>query len=48
MPVNILLTFVIGSVLGLLVVKLTRVPHHLQGLVLGCCAAGKLSPLVYF
>ncbi|XP_047158499.1 protein PIN-LIKES 1-like [Vigna umbellata] len=40
MPVNILLTFVIGTVLGLLVVKLTRVPNHLQGLVLGCCAAG--------
>ncbi|KHN44555.1 protein PIN-LIKES 3-like [Glycine soja] len=45
MPVNILLTFVIGSVLGLLVVKLTRVPHHLQGLVLGCCAAGNLGNL---
>ncbi|XP_027906866.1 protein PIN-LIKES 3-like isoform X2 [Vigna unguiculata] len=45
MPINILLTFVIGSVLGLLVVKLTRVPHHLQGLVLGCCAAGNLGNL---
>ncbi|XP_052723935.1 protein PIN-LIKES 3-like isoform X2 [Vigna angularis] len=45
MPVNILLTFVIGTVLGLLVVKLTRVPNHLQGLVLGCCAAGNLGNL---
>lgn len=45
MPVNILLTFIFGSVLGLLVVKLTRVPHHLQGLVLGCCAAGNLGNL---
>ncbi|KAK7386133.1 hypothetical protein VNO78_26123 [Psophocarpus tetragonolobus] len=45
MPLNILLTFVIGSVLGLLVIKLTRVRHHLQGLVLGCCAAGNLGNL---
>ncbi|RHN38644.1 hypothetical protein MtrunA17_Chr8g0335431 [Medicago truncatula] len=40
MPLNVLLTFIIGAALGWLVVKLMRVPHHLQGLVLGCCAAG--------
>ncbi|XP_022641611.1 protein PIN-LIKES 3-like [Vigna radiata var. radiata] len=45
MPLNILLTYVIGTVLGLLLVKLTRVPNHLQGLVLGCCAAGNLGNL---
>ncbi|XP_020235383.1 protein PIN-LIKES 3 isoform X1 [Cajanus cajan] len=45
MPVNILITFLIGTVLGLLVVKLTRVPPNLQGLVLGCCAAGNLGNL---
>ncbi|WVZ17469.1 hypothetical protein V8G54_010451 [Vigna mungo] len=45
MPVNILLTFVIGTVIGLLLVKLTRVPNHLHGLVLGCCAAGNLGNL---
>ncbi|XP_027336088.1 protein PIN-LIKES 1-like isoform X1 [Abrus precatorius] len=45
MPVNILLTFVVGTVLGLLLVKVTRVPHHLHGLVLGCCAAGNLGNL---
>lgn len=45
MPVNILLTFVIGSLLGFLLVKLTKVPHHLQGLVLGCCASGNLGNL---
>ncbi|KAL2319910.1 hypothetical protein Fmac_028879 [Flemingia macrophylla] len=45
MPVNILLTFVIGTILGLLVVKLTRVPRNLQGLVLGCCASGNLGNL---
>ena len=41
MPVNILLTFIIGSVLGWLLIKITRAPTHLHGLVLGCCAAGK-------
>ncbi|TKY68934.1 transporter YBR287W [Spatholobus suberectus] len=45
MPVNILLTFIIGTVLGLLIVKISRVPHHLQGLVLGSCAAGNLGNL---
>jgi len=41
MPLNVLLTFIIGAALGWLLVKLMRVPHHLQGLVLGCCAAGR-------
>ncbi|XP_014491801.2 protein PIN-LIKES 1, partial [Vigna radiata var. radiata] len=45
MPLNILLTFIIGTVLGLLLVKLTRVPNHLHGLVLGCCSAGNLGNL---
>ncbi|KEH17833.1 protein PIN-LIKES 4 isoform X2 [Medicago truncatula] len=45
MPLNVLLTFIIGAALGWLVVKLMRVPHHLQGLVLGCCAAGNLGNL---
>ncbi|KAK7277136.1 hypothetical protein RIF29_18286 [Crotalaria pallida] len=45
MPLNILLTFVIGTALGWLLIKITRVPHHLQGLVLGCCSAGNLGNL---
>ncbi|RVW78852.1 Protein PIN-likeS 3 [Vitis vinifera] len=45
MPFNILITFVIGSALGWLLVKLTRAPQHLRGLVLGCCAAGNLGNL---
>lgn len=45
MPLNVLITFIIGAALGWLVVKLMRVPHHLQGLVLGCCAAGNLGNL---
>ncbi|KAH1224169.1 Protein PIN-LIKES 3 [Glycine max] len=35
MPVNILLTFIIGSALGWILIKLTRAPKHLEGLILG-------------
>ncbi|RDX79175.1 Protein PIN-LIKES 3 [Mucuna pruriens] len=45
MPVNILLTFIIGSALGWIVVKLTKAPKHLEGLILGVCAAGNLGNL---
>ncbi|OIW01906.1 hypothetical protein TanjilG_15231 [Lupinus angustifolius] len=31
--------------LGWLLIKIAKVPHHLQGLVLGCCAAGNLGSL---
>ncbi|KAM7517397.1 hypothetical protein LguiA_006980 [Lonicera macranthoides] len=33
MPLNILITFIIGSALGWVVVQLTRAPPHLRGLV---------------
>lgn len=46
MPVNILLTFIIGSALGWILVKVTRTPQHLHGLVIGCCAAGNLGNLL--
>ncbi|OIW17612.1 hypothetical protein TanjilG_28962 [Lupinus angustifolius] len=45
MPLNVLLTFMIGTFLGWLLIKVTRVPHHLQGLVLGCCSSGNLGNL---
>lgn len=48
MPFNILITFVIGSALGWLLVKLTRAPQHLRGLVLGCCAAGTCLCVISF
>lgn len=41
MPVNVLLTFIIGSLLGWIVIVITKPPSHLRGLILGCCAAGK-------
>ncbi|WVZ12302.1 hypothetical protein V8G54_016832 [Vigna mungo] len=45
MPVNILITFIIGSALGWILVKLTRPPKHLEGLVIGVCSAGNLGNL---
>ncbi|PSR99475.1 Protein PIN-LIKES like [Actinidia chinensis var. chinensis] len=46
MPINILITFIIGSALGWVVIKVTRAPPHLRGLVLGCCAAGNLGNML--
>ncbi|KAL9995659.1 putative membrane transport protein [Helianthus debilis subsp. tardiflorus] len=42
MPVNILLTYIVGSALGWLLLIITKPPQHLKGLILGTCAAGKL------
>lgn len=40
MPVNILLAFTFGLLFGWIVVKVTRAPAKLRGLILGCCSAG--------
>ncbi|TVU10043.1 hypothetical protein EJB05_43548 [Eragrostis curvula] len=40
MPVNILLVFVSGLILGWIVIQVTRAPAKLRGLILGCCSAG--------
>ncbi|MFS8009904.1 putative membrane transport protein [Helianthus anomalus] len=45
MPVNILLTYIIGSALGWMLLIITRPPQHLKGLILGTCAAGNLGSL---
>ncbi|XP_047325462.1 protein PIN-LIKES 3-like [Impatiens glandulifera] len=45
MPFNILLTFIVGSALGWLVIHITRAPSHLQGLIIGCCSAGNMGTL---
>ncbi|XP_020222873.1 protein PIN-LIKES 3 [Cajanus cajan] len=45
MPLNILLTFIIGTALGWLFLKIAKSPPEMQGLVLGCCAAGNLGNL---
>ncbi|CAN7129115.1 unnamed protein product [Brassica rapa subsp. narinosa] len=48
MPINLLLTFIIGSLLGWIVILITKPPSHLRGLIVGCCAAGNLGnmPLI--
>ncbi|XP_077215865.1 protein PIN-LIKES 1-like isoform X1 [Tasmannia lanceolata] len=46
MPLNILLTFIIGSALGWVVIQITNAPSHLRGLILGCCAAGNLGNML--
>ncbi|KAL2999782.1 hypothetical protein AAZX31_09G178300 [Glycine max] len=45
MPVNILGTFILGSALGWILIKMTRPPKRMEGLILGCCSAGNLGNL---
>nr|TKR75574.1 hypothetical protein D5086_0000283280 [Populus alba] len=45
MPLNILITFIAGSALGWLLIKITKAPNHLRGLILACCAAGNLGSM---
>ncbi|KAL9225694.1 hypothetical protein vseg_001588 [Gypsophila vaccaria] len=47
MALNILITFVIGSGLGFIIVHITRAPRHLRGLILGCCAAGNMGNMLF-
>ncbi|KAK6271108.1 hypothetical protein POUND7_008206 [Theobroma cacao] len=47
MPVNIFITFIFGSALAWLLIKITRTPRHLQGVVIGCCSAGNRGNLLH-
>ncbi|KAJ4714002.1 putative Auxin efflux carrier family protein [Melia azedarach] len=47
MPFNVLITFIIGSALGWIVLKITKAPRDLWGLVLGCCSAGNLGNMLF-
>ncbi|KAK3195283.1 hypothetical protein Dsin_026593 [Dipteronia sinensis] len=46
MLLNILLTFVIGSALAWILVKVTGTPQHLQGLLISCSSAGNLGNML--
>ncbi|CAL9058015.1 protein PIN-LIKES 7-like [Musa acuminata AAA Group] len=46
MPVNIGITFLIGGILGWIVVKILRPPNHIEGLVIAACSAGNLGNLL--
>ncbi|PNY02181.1 auxin efflux carrier protein, partial [Trifolium pratense] len=45
MPVNILITFLLGSALGWILIILTRPPKNIEGLIVGVCSAGNLGNL---
>ncbi|PIA26258.1 hypothetical protein AQUCO_09500018v1 [Aquilegia coerulea] len=46
MPINILITFLLGSTIGWILIKLTGAPPHLRALILGVCSAGNLGNLL--
>lgn len=46
MPINIFLTFLLGSLLGWVVIHLTKAPPPSRGLIIGCCAAGNLGNML--
>ncbi|EXB56257.1 Uncharacterized transporter [Morus notabilis] len=46
MPVNILIAYIVGSILGWIVIQITRPSQHLRGLILGCSAAGNFGTIL--
>ncbi|XP_058009051.1 protein PIN-LIKES 5 isoform X2 [Hevea brasiliensis] len=46
MPVNIGITFLIGGILGWIVVKILKPQPHLEGLVIATCSTGNLGNLL--
>lgn len=46
MPFNIFLTFFFGATLGWIIVKLTKPPEHLKGIIIANCCAGNLGNLL--
>ncbi|KAJ4714030.1 Auxin efflux carrier family protein [Melia azedarach] len=46
MPVNIAFTFLIGGILGWIVVKILRPKPYLEGLIIATCSSGNLGNLV--
>ncbi|XP_022744893.1 protein PIN-LIKES 3-like [Durio zibethinus] len=46
MPVNIFISCIIGSALGWILVKITRTPRHLKGLVIACSSAANLGNML--
>ncbi|GMI80581.1 PIN-LIKES 1 [Hibiscus trionum] len=47
LPVNVLISCIIGSVLGWILVKITNPPRHLWGLVISCCSAANLGNMLF-
>lgn len=45
MPVSIAITFLVGGILGWIVVKILKPERHLEGLIMATCSAGNLGNL---
>ena len=43
MPVNIGITFLVGGIVGWIVVKILRPKPHLEGLIIATCSSGKVG-----
>jgi predicted permease len=46
MPVNIAITFLLGSALGWIACKILKPPPHLRGLIIAFCSSGNLGNLL--
>ncbi|GMJ11858.1 PIN-LIKES 3 [Hibiscus trionum] len=46
MPLNIFISCITGSTLGWILVKITRTPRHLHGLVIACSSAANLGNML--
>ncbi|KAI4372657.1 hypothetical protein MLD38_010860 [Melastoma candidum] len=46
MPLNILITFILGSILAWVLIQLTRAPQNIRSLIIGTCSAGNLGNLL--
>jgi len=46
MPFNVFLTYLFGAILGWMVVKLTKPPEYLKGIVVANCCAGNMGNLL--
>lgn len=47
MPINIGITFLIGGILGWLVVKILKPELHLEGLIIATCSTGIHLPIIF-
>ncbi|KAK8671566.1 hypothetical protein V6N13_038159 [Hibiscus sabdariffa] len=46
MPVNIFITYISGSALAWILIRITKTPKHLQGMIIGCCSGGNMGNLL--
>lgn len=47
MPLNVLLINIIGTAFGWILIKLTRAPKELRGVIIVSCSAGNVSLFIF-